>query len=205
RTGARYERAEEGLGEGVWAGGCAVRDCGRPAIVCGAGARLRAGVVAVVSAASTVDRLESLAAGDWLWVSNSLPCLLAAVDGAVDPAYPRYFADFASIRLGLGRYRRALATSAGSVRLPSFGNLVWDGTRLRDQPKPSPARDLSSFARYRGFLESSLQRLATNLAATDRRRPYALLGTISSGYDSPTVAALAQAAGLKYAITFDRS
>jgi len=203
--GPGVETTDDWFCEAVWDGAFADGDFDRTDLVFGSGARLRSGVVTFVSAGSTVDRLQSLAADDSLWVSNSLPCLLAAVDGAVDPAYPRYFADFASIRLGLARYRRALATSAGSVRLTYFGNLVWDGTRLRDQPKPSPARDLSSFARYRGFLESSLQRLATNLAATDRRRPYALLGTISSGYDSPTVAALARDAGLEDAITFDRS
>ena len=104
--GPGVETTDDWFCEAVWDEAFADGDFDRTDLVFGSGARLRDGVVTFVSAASTVDRLQSLAAGDWLWVSNSLPCLLAAVDGAVDPAYPRYFADFASIRLGLGRYRQ---------------------------------------------------------------------------------------------------
>ncbi|HEV2672608.1 MAG TPA: hypothetical protein VGU74_16050, partial [Gemmatimonadales bacterium] len=62
----------------------------------------------------------------------------------------------------------------------------------------------ASFPHYRAFLESSLARLMENASAPGRAFAFDPLGTISSGYDSATVAALARP-GLREAIAFDRS
>src|SRR5207249_7865535 len=100
----------------------------------------------------------------------------------------------------LARYARSVATSAGPVRLTYFHNLVWDGRALRERPKPAPRRDFGDFAAYRGFLEASLAGLAQNLSSSGRAVPLRMLGTISSGYDSPAVTVLAQPYGLQEAI-----
>src|SRR5207244_13498280 len=68
------------------------------------------------------------------------------------------------------------------------------------RPKPAPHRDFGDFAGYRGFLEASLAGLAQNLSSSDRAVPLRMLGTISSGYDSPAVTVLAQPYGLQEAI-----
>jgi len=127
------------------------------------------------------------------------------VQATLDPSYPRYFDDFGSIINGLHEYRRDLATCAGPVQLTYFDNLVWDGQSLTVQRKPSRHRDFSTFARYRNFLESSLQLLSENLAAKQRRHLYRMLGTLSRGYDSPTVTTLARQVGCVEALSFDRS
>src|SRR5439155_880948 len=142
---------------------------------------------------------------DGIWVSNSLACLLAAARATVDPLYPRYFEDFRTVREGLLRYRPSLASSRGPVRLTYYGNLEWDGGRLQQVSKPAPVRDFGSFVKYRAFLGQALRDLADNMGGRERRRPYDFLGTISTGYDSPTVAVLAREAGLATAITVDRS
>jgi hypothetical protein len=191
--------------EAIWDGEFDQGDFDRTDIVFGSGGRARDGTITFVSSGATVDRLQALDSGQDVLVSNSLPCLLAASRGAVDPAYPNYFRDFSSICLGLSRYRPLLATSAGAVRLIYFNNVIWDGTRLQQLPKPMPMRDFGTFTRYRGFLETGLQHLAANLTSTGRGRPFRLLGTISSGYDSPTIATLARSAGLRDVISFDRS
>lgn len=203
--GPRVEATLNWFCEAVWDGSYEDGDFDRTDIVFGSGARARGNVVTFVSSGATVDRLQALESGNDVWVSNSLPCLLAASNSHVDPSYPHYFRDFSSICLGLSRYTPLLTTSAGAARLIYFNNVVWDGTRLQQSPKPLPARDFGSFERYRRFLEQSLVRLAANLAAPARRRPFRMLGTISSGYDSPTIATLARAAGLREVISFDRS
>src|SRR3954469_6526077 len=203
--GARVEVTRHWFCEAVWDRPFAAGDFDQTDLVFGSGARLRDGSVTFVSAGSTVDRLQYLQAGPLTLISNSLPCLMAAADGQVDPAYPHYFRDFSSIRLGLSRYRPTLPTSAGVARLVYFQNVKWDGTRLRETDKPTPTRDFRSIERYRGFLETALQRLGDNLTARERRFPYRLLGTISSGYDSPAVAVLARNAGLRDVISFDRA
>ena len=191
--------------EAIWMGPYDAGDFDRTDVVFGSGCRRRGARATFVSSASTVDRLQTLEAPDGTWVSNSLACLLAAARATVDPLYPRYFEDFRTIREGLLRYRPSLASSRGAVRLTYYGNLEWDGGRLHQVTKPAPVRDFGSFAKYRAFLGQALRGLADNMGAQKRRRPYQFLGTISTGYDSPTVAVLAREAGLSAAITMDRS
>jgi hypothetical protein len=203
--GARVETTPEWFCEAVW--DAAYEDGGfdRTDLVFGSGGRVRNGGITFVSSGATVDRLQSLETRDASWVSNSLPALLAAVGGAVDPAYPHYFRDFSSIRLGLSRYSPLLETSLGAARFTYFHNLMWDGRRLRQVDKPAPARNFATFERYRGFLDGALARIGENLSAPARQSGFRLLGTISSGYDSPTVAVLARNAGLREVISFDKS
>ena len=200
--GAGVETGADWFSEAVWDGPFAAGDFDGTDLVFGSGGRLRDDGITFVSPGSTVDRLQSLEGAATTYVSNSLPCLLAAVGGSLDPTYPDYFADFKSIRHGLARARRTLGTSAGPVRLTYFHNLRWDGARLHETPKPSPARPFATFAAYRGFLAGTVARLAENMDGPGRDRPLRLLGTISSGYDSGAAAALARPYGLTEAISF---
>jgi hypothetical protein len=200
--GPQVEIAADRFCEAVWDGPFEAGDFDRTDIVFGSGARIRANGVTFVSSGSTVDRLQSLDDGETCWVSNSLPCLLAAVGGSLDPTFPDYFATFKSIHLGLARYARALHTTAGPVRLTYFHNLGWDRARLQEVAKPSGVEPFATFAGYRGFLAGTLARLVANMAAPSRAWPFEPLGTISSGYDSGAVAALARPYGLTEAISF---
>lgn len=200
--GPGVETAADRFSEAVWNGPFATGDFDRTDLVFGSGGRLRGDTVTFVASGSTVDRLQSLEGAATTCISNSLPCLLAAVGGSLDPTYPDYFTDFKSIARGLTRSRRTLGTSAGPVRLTYFHNLRWDGTRLQDAPKPPGPSPFRSFAAYRGFLAGTIARLAENMEAPAREGPLRLLGTISSGYDSGAAAALARPYGLTEAISF---
>ena len=203
--GAGVEIASDWFCEAVWDGPYGEGDFDRTDVVFGSGGRIRGGTLTFVSSGATVDRLQTLTTNGEVLVSNSLACLLAAADAGVDPQYPHYFRDFASIRFGLLRYSPLLATSAGSVRLIYYHNAMWDGSRLQVAEKPRPIRDVATFERYRGFMESTLQRIGENLAEPARANPFGTLGTISSGYDSPTVAVLARPAGLREVISIAES
>jgi len=66
-------------------------------------------------------------------VSNSLPCLLNAVNASLPASHPSYNREISSIAEGLGRYRRQLVTSAGVVQLTYFDNLTWNaGEHLKN-------------------------------------------------------------------------
>jgi hypothetical protein len=192
-------------GEVAWAGDFDDGGFDQTDIVAGTGVRVREDRAVFVSSGSTLDRLHSLRRGRVALVSNSLPCLLAASDASLDPAYPHYYWDFRSIVRGLGRYERYLSCSAGAVELTYFDNISWSGDALTTAPKPRPHRDFSTFERYRGFLHSSLDRVAANATSLHRRAPLSLLGTLSTGYDSPTVMTLAAEAGCEEVLCFDRA
>lgn len=191
--------------EAIWTGSYDAGDFDRTDVVFGSGGRIRGNRATFVSSASTVDRLQALDLPDGRWVSNSLACLLTATAATVDPLYPRYFEDFRTIRDGLARYRPYLTTSRGVAHLIYYRNLEWDGDCLQQVSKPAAVRDFATFARYRTFLVESLRALADNMAGRERQRRYKFLGTISTGYDSPTVAVLGREAGLTEAITVDQS
>jgi hypothetical protein len=203
--GPRVEIASDWFTEAVWDGPFGEGDFDRTDVVFGSGGRIRGGTLTFVSSGATVDRLQTLTINGEVLVSNSLPCLLAAAEARVDPQYPNYFRDFSSIRFGLLRYSPLLATSAGSVRLIYYHNATWDGNRLQVAEKPRPIRDLGTFERYRGFMESTLRRIGENLADPGRVYPFRPIGTMSSGYDSPTVAVLARGAGLREVISIAES
>jgi hypothetical protein len=202
--GAAVEVTDGWLCEAVWDGDYAAGGFDQTDIVAGSGVRLRDGQVTFVSAGSTVDRLQSVSGQGASWISNSLPCLLEAVGAEVDPTYPGYYWDFRSVINGLSRYKRELETSAGSVELVYFDNLVWDGSGLRRTPKASKLRPFDDFAGYRSAMASALQGIAANMADPGRRAPLTMLGTCSSGYDSPTVSVLAAEAGCEEVLSFDR-
>ena len=200
--GEQVEARSSWFCEAVWDRPYDEGDFDETDLVFGSGARARDGRLTFVSSGSTVDRLQSLARTDATFVSNSLICLIAATGASVDPTYPSYPEDFETVIKGIDAYKRQLPTSAGSVELTYFHDLTWTGEDLVRTEKPSPVRDFSSFERYRAFLDSSLERIATNLSAPSRARPYEMIGTLSSGYDSPMVATLAREAGSQEVISF---
>lgn len=202
KHGRGVETRREWYCEAVWDGEFTRGDFDRTDVVFGSGARYRERGLVFVSSSTTVDRLHSITWGGSTYVSNSLACLLSEVGAGLDPAYPHYVSDLRSIVRGLGRYVRSLPTDRGPVELSYAENLRWDGVRLMAEPKSWGTRDFTTFAGYVGFLDAALGRLADNLAAAERDRPYKLLGTISSGYDSPMITVLARHHGLGTVITF---
>lgn len=203
--GSRVETSPDWFCEAVWAGNFADGDFDRTDVVMGSGARKRGEQVVFVSSGSTVDRLQSIELDGRCLVSNSLCCLLAAAKADVDPCDTGYYIRFRSIINGLDRYHRHLQTSAGRVELIYFHNLTWDGLRLSISSKPATAARFDNFDQYQTFLGDSMAAVGSNMRAAARKYPYLPLGTISTGYDSPTVAVLAKPLGLEDAVTFSKA
>jgi len=189
--GSQVETFADWFAEAVWAGPFGAGEIDRTDLIFGSGGRLRDGRVVFVSSGSTVDRLVAYQ-GTVTYVSNSLVALLATLDARLDPAYPRYYSDFRSITKGLDEYQPFLSTSSGPVRLVYFRNLEWDGRSLQVTEKPGRDRSFNSFEEYAGFMKQSLAEIGRNMRDGARRQAYRPLGTLSSGYDSPTVATLAR-------------
>ncbi|WP_347159486.1 hypothetical protein [Pontibacter chitinilyticus] len=174
-------------------------------LVFGSGGRVREEQVLFVSSGTTVDRLQSLADEEGVWISNSLACLMAVTEATFAATDTSYFEKLGSIVKGLGKYEQELAASAGKVQFTYFNNLKWDGTTLQEVEKPDTQRDFGNFTSYRNFLQTSLQQVRENMEAAGRQHPYQLLGTLSSGYDSTTNTVLAQKAGLQEVLSFSNA
>jgi hypothetical protein len=202
-VGSGVEVADDWLCEGIWDAPYTDGGLDRTDLVFGSGVRLRGDTVVFVSSGTTVDRLHSWRGAGGQYVSNSLPCLLAFARGSLDLFFDQYGRVSRSIVSGLDAYTRNLPTTVGPVRLTYFHNLSWDGHELSDVPKLALERDFSSYEAYRGFLDETMERLASNARAPERRNPFELITTLSSGYDSPTSAVLAGQVACRQAFGFD--
>lgn len=201
--GRRVENAGEWFCEAVWDGPFEDADFDTTDIVFGSGGRVRGGKITFVCSASTVDRLQYALTPRGLFVSNSLACLLAAGKGALNPRYHRYYQDFRTITHGIEHYKRTLLTSCETVNLLYYDNLEWDGRHVTEIGKPRVVRNFRNFDTYCSFLRSSIQSLSRNMTSENRRHSYRMLGTLSTGYDSPTVTVLAEEHGLEEVVSFD--
>jgi hypothetical protein len=189
--------------EAIWDGPFETGNFSETDIVFGSGGHIRDNKATFVSSATTLDRLQYMVTPNNTYVSNSLVCLLAATKGTSDSEYQRYFEDFETIIRGINHYKRTLVTSAGIVNLVYYDNIQWDRNAIAETPKPRFTRDFTTFEKYSAFLKSKLQDTSKNMSSKLRKHPYRMIGTISTGYDSPAVAALAREFGLSEVISFE--
>jgi hypothetical protein len=202
--GPGVEVRDDWFVEGAWAGEFSAGGFDRTDVFAGSGGRVRDGAIVFASSGNTVDRLVSVQRGDTLFVSNSLAALVARAGAVIDPTYPRYYEDFTTIVRGLKRYKAEVESSIGSIWLTYFGEVRWDGRTVTRGIKPVVRRDFGDFSAYRRFLSETMGLVVANARAPERRTPLGLACTVSSGYDSPTVAVLAREAGCEEAICVDR-
>ncbi|MCI0401961.1 MAG: hypothetical protein L0212_00375 [Acidobacteria bacterium] len=203
--GRQVETTPDWFCEAIWDGPYEEGGFDSADSVAGTGGRLRDGGVVFVVSSGDFDRLHSVLAGDVLWVSNSLPGLLATSGATVDACYGDYWRNLFSIICDHERYERYLAASQPPVRLTYKDNLSWNGSRVEEWGKAHRPVALKSFVDFRKCLDRILGAVTANLASLVRKYPYPMIGTISSGYDAAAVCALLRDLGLRDAITFGRT
>ena len=201
KHGSSVEIHDDWFCEAVWDGLYSEGGFDETDIVFGSGGKVRSDRTVFVSSGSTVDRLQYFRRGEKTFVSNSLACLRSTGSGWPDADFRHYYESFfATITKGLDQYENTVPGDGPT--LVYFNNLSWDGQSVSLCDKPFPRRDFGSFGSYVEFLKDSIRALAVNACDPSRRICYGLVGTASSGYDSPTVAALSINAGLKEVISF---
>ena len=204
KHGRGIEILENGFCEAVWDGSFSDLECDQTDVVFGSAARSNDKGIVFVSSGTTVDRLHWFQTAEQTFVSNSLACLLQEIRATVDAAYDGYFAFFESIVKGTKDYQSSLATTQGDVRLTYYDNLQWDGKTLTPVKKTHIDRSFDTFEDYHGFLIATMERLGQNLSDPSRQFSLQPLATISTGYDSPTCAAVGRAAGLRETLSIAR-
>ena len=181
RHGSRVETCDDWFGEIVWSGPYDAAQFHRTDLAYGSGCRAVDGALEFVSSGMTTDRLNWAVVDNTFYVSNSLVCLLSDLAAELAPAYTRYGADFQTIVNGYNDCVNRVATSVGDIRLTYYRNVRWSGAKLAEVEKPSLSRDLSSYNRYRDFLEGALVAIGDNMRDSGRRFPYEFQGTIFVG------------------------
>jgi hypothetical protein len=208
-VGPGVETGNRGLFEGVWTGDFARMDRMASCLHFGSGAVFEARVL-FVPPKHPLEHLYEFRDKhrDADYVSNSL-CFSLAAGGALPGT--RAFERIAPVVVerthaatARGVYRDdpmvAEDDTFALLRVIHNNFYLEPGGRIRFS-QPYLGRTFPRFEDYRRFLSDSLAALFANATHPARRRPLPPLTTVSSGYDSPAVAALAREHGCRDAVT----
>jgi len=172
----------------------------------GSGGEVAPEGIRFVTPTHMLERIQMVRVDDELYVSNSLPFLLAATGDAMSAKHKYYHFELMSNMKGYRRYRGSVRTRAGrDVRIFYHANVVVRpdlSVEVIDKQLPPV---FESYEHYRGFLDELVSAVAANAADPRRTQPFTPIATISSGYDSPACALLARSVGATDAITFGRA
>jgi hypothetical protein len=195
-------RSETAFFEGAWPGSVAAMDFAEKADAFGSGGVLTDQGWTIVPPSHTLESVFTCSEGAKVFVSNSLPFLLAHRGDALDPAFLDYHRVFFDILGGIEHSPiRFPSIRAKEIRGYFFENLMI-GRDLEIVVRRKPqAPHFKAFADYRAHLAAVVEATLDNARDSNRPNPYRPLATISQGYDSPAVAALAREAGCREAVT----
>ncbi|MBT8421155.1 MAG: hypothetical protein KJO08_09870, partial [Gammaproteobacteria bacterium] len=205
--GSLVEEIPNGFAAGAWDGDYREDAPDHSATLAGSAGRALADGFVFAAPSHTLEWLQYVRVGNTLYISNSLPLLLAETDDGPDLAYPDYFFDLLeTYRAGLSKPPRSLPTAHGRwINLVVARNLHVGrdlSVTVKDKPEtPAP----ECFEDVRDFLQHSVNVVVDNARDPRREHPFRPRVTVSRGYDSVAVAALAAKAGCLHGLTFRTS
>lgn len=191
--------------EGAWDGTFSNGQFDTALNVFGSGGRVSGDRITFVAPSHTLEPLYFISTGHLIAASNSLPFVLAHTGLAFDAYDFRYGTAFSAIVNGLDHTPQDIRLQGGILRIVYHHNtiLTLDG-RLTTTPKELPP-GFGSYADYISYLKMATARVFENAADPQRCSRYLPLSTISSGYDSAAVAAIAKACGCEETIGLGNS
>lgn len=206
-NGPWVETREDCFFEGAWDGPFQACRFDRALTFAGSGGRLADEGVLFAGPSHIYDRLYSVRTGDELYLSNSLAFLLALSGEQLDPKYAHYYLDFLDYnRIGIRvKEKRLRLAGPRVVELHDCCNLAIlpDLTISRlEKPLGPPPGDYDD---YVSFLSRTTEQVFANASHPGRRWAYRPVTTLSQGYDTTAVSALAAKAGCREAISFRKS
>jgi len=201
RAGADVEFLPGCLVEGCWDGPFAQPDLARTTNLFGSGVAAFEEAVWFCPPAHTCDALYVASREGRRWVANSL--FVALRESRVElEVHHNYTKRLFTLAYGIDAADQVIYSNGGTkIERILYDNFTIVQDKIIRRRKPNIDVPLRNFDEYKNYLLGVISRCAAN--ATDDRRlhRYALLCTVSSGYDSTTAAALGKQAGADTAIT----
>ncbi len=205
--GPRVEVCEEWAAEAVWAGDFTAGDFDQTDLVFGSGVRCREDRVVFVTSGTIMDRLWYYRKEEKWYVSNSLGALCGCADVTLreDFCYVNDRESVIRTTWGVESCTGTFPTQTGEGHLIWRHNLVYRDGGFEEIPKADTAPAFRCYDDYKNFLLATARSLGENLRSSARIHPVSPLASISSGYDSPAAAVVAQHVGCTQAVTIQQS
>lgn len=192
--GPCVEKNDDFLMVGAWAGGYDSGDFDRTDLIVGTGIRFRNNEVIFVTPGNTLDRLVYCFINNTLYVSNSLPGLLATTKLELVEGYD-YSRDFETIKKGIKKCQKSIPTKTEKIDLLYFKNLIYSSGKFYEVDKPNSSPAFTCFNEYYEFLLDTIQSIDKNATSSSRQHKITKISTISSGYDATVASILAKNVG----------
>lgn len=134
--------------------------------------------------------------GDRLYVSNSMPFVLAESGEQLDPDYYDYEYDLNSTMLGYEHCRRCTPLLGGNKLLIYRGcRITVDADFNITEERQNHKFPMGDFSEYKASVLGVMQRMVENAQSPKRKHQYGMASTISRGYDACASSALASMVG----------
>jgi hypothetical protein len=205
--GPWVETREDCFFEGAWDGPFTGYRFDQAGTFAGSGGRLADEGVLFAGPSHIYERLYSIRTGDELYVSNSLAFLLALSGEKLDPNYPHYYLRFLDYnRIGIRvKEKRLRLAGPRAVELHDCCNLaILPNLTISRLEKPL-GRPPADYGDYVSFLAHTAEQVLANARDPGRRWAYRPVTSLSQGYDTTAVSALAAKAGCSEAVSFRKS
>jgi hypothetical protein len=203
--GSSVSISERFFFEGAWAGDFRSGDFDSN-YAFGSGCKIGDATALFVPPTHTLECLCYCLDGDHFAISNSLAFLLNTISDGLNDRDLTYLECFNLVASGLDKGVRTLTTLAGRrVGMLYCEHLKIDAELRLTFTRPIFVEDFRDYKSYTDYVKTVLARVFQNAADESRERRYQPLATISSGYDSATIAAWAKSLGCREAVTFPAS
>jgi hypothetical protein len=195
----------DGFFEGAWDGKFTDYGFDQAVNVFGSGGKIVGGTITFVSPSHTLEPLYIASTTRFSAVSNSLVFLVQHCGLKLDPYEFGYGTALSAIANGLDYTPQRITLQGGSLTILYHHNasLTPDG-KIAVVPKTLPPA-FPSYDSYSSYLRAVTARVFENARDASRQFHYRPVSTISSGYDSPAVAAIARSCGCDEAVGLGKS
>lgn len=187
--GKSVEISDTVIVEGAWDGPFEARAPHKSSNIFGSAVVVDGDNIIFVSSSATTDYLYYQEKGGSVYVSNSLPLLMAIIGDSLDPSYDRYNLINDSIMYGFQRYIRIIPTKHGSINRLMHRNLVVERNLIFEVEKPDPPH-FSCYLDYVSYIKNVCSDLLQNAKSSARSQSLVVASTQSRGYDSTAINAL---------------
>lgn len=203
--GSAVETAPQAFFEGAWAGDFESMDFMKHERF-GSGAFVAGNTIAIAAPDHTLSGIFVYKSHAQISASNSLPFILAKNGLHLSD-------DMINGQMYLSKINNGLSLNPIEMPLENGEKIeiyFWQTIEISEDLRVSHMNhfidaNLSDFQSYHDHLLNVIRRIFNNASDARRKTQYKPLSTISRGYDSATIAALAQKAGCVDAVTFTKS
>jgi hypothetical protein len=190
------------LVEGVWDGAYSDIGYNKSNHFFGSGLKILNDEVIVVPSTGLVDRIFIGESKEHYYISNSLIEILARTKSELIQSH-NYRVQTDTIRDGIKNYINDYPISSEvllNLKQYFYHPIKINGKTLSISKRPK-SPDFESYEQYISTIDSDLKNIALNASSPLRRKTIDFYTTISKGYDSTAVTALAADLPIKYAFT----